>query len=270
MWSFGQVILTIGTLIVVVPARDAVVIVADSKTSRRTSTGQGAGTSANEKVFSLDGVPGAAFFVTGITPVEWVSDTGAVATVVDARGLVTSRLSRGGAVTRDGFDALARESATIAARIHRMGDLAAPLAGRELFTVVMVKAGSAGSQARAPHEVASFVVRLTATGAEVARREWQRFGRDDQARVLMFGEGAFVGAGLAQWAGGSAECARRFLAGGSGPVRAVDPAVAARGAYSILEAASTAMGAEGTVGPPFRAYVLARALAELPPVAPCR
>lgn len=266
MWTLGQVIVTIGTLIVVVPARDAVVIVADSKTSRRTSAGQGVGASATEKVFALDGVPDTAFFVTGMTPVEWVPDTGGVATVVDARGLVTSRLSRGGRVTRAGFDALADESARIAARIHRMGDLAAPLAGRDLFTVVMVKAGSGA----APHEVASFVVRLTASGADAGRRELQRFGPDNRAQVLMFGEGAFVGAGLAGWSGGAAECARRFLAGGAGPVRAVDPGEAARGAYSILEAASTAMGGDGTVGPPFRAYVLASALAELPPVAPCR
>lgn len=266
MLSLGQILLTIGTLIVVVPARDAVVIVADSKTSRRTVAGQGDGVTATEKVFSLTGVPGAAFFVTGISPVEWVSDDGGVATVVDARGLVTARLARKGSVTRVDFDAVADESARIAARIHRMGDLAAPLAGRELFTVVMVKAGSGA----APHEVGSFVVRLTMTGAEVSRREWQRFGPDNQARVMMFGEGAFVGAGLSQWRGGSAECARRFLASGTRPVRSVDPGEAARGAYSILEAASTAMGGDGTVGPPFRAYLLTTRLAELPPVAPCR
>ncbi|MBA3948822.1 MAG: hypothetical protein H0X44_02625 [Acidobacteria bacterium] len=146
MLSLGQILLTIGTLIVVVPARDAVVIVADSKTSRRTSAGQGVGAAA-----------GTAFFVTGISPVAWVPDDGGVATVVDARGLVTARLSRAGRVTREAFDAVADESARLSA-----------------------------------HEVASFVVRLTATGAD------------------------------------------------------------------------------GTVGPPFRAYLLSGRLAELPPVAPCR
>lgn len=266
MLSLGQIVLVVGTLIVVVPARDAVVIVADSKTSRRTSAGQGVGSGAAEKVFSLPGVPGTAFFVTGISPIEFLPDGGGVATVVDARGLVTARLSRAGSVTRAAFDAVAHESARLSARTHRMGDLAAPLAGRELFTVVMVKAGSGG----AAHEVASFVVRLTADGAEVSRREWERFGPADRARVLMFGEGAFVGAGLPRWTGGTAECARRFLSGGMRDVRAVEAGDAARGAYSILEATSTAMGGDGTVGPPFRAYALSSRLAELPPVAPCR
>lgn len=262
----SQIVLVVGTLIVVVPARDAVVIVADSKTARRTSSGEGIDAAVAEKVFSLPGVAGTAFFVTGISPVEWVPDDGGVATVVDARGLVTARLARTGRVTRQAFDAVADESARLSARIHRMGDLAAPLVGRELFTVVMVKAGSGG----APHDVASFVVRLTATGADVSRREWQRFGPGDHARVLMFGEGAFVGAGLPRWTGGTAECARRFLAGGTRAVHAVDATDAARGAYSILEATATAMGGDGTVGPPFRAYRLSGRLDELPPVAPCR
>lgn len=266
MLSLGQAILVVGTLIVVVPARDGVVIVADSKTSRRTSAGQGAGAAATEKVFSLQGVPGTAFFVTGISPVEWVPGDGGVATVVDARGLVTARLSRQGSVTRAAFDAVADESARLSARIHRMGAAAAPLVGRELFTVVMVRAGAGGSA----HDVASFVVRLTASGAEVSRREWQRFSPGDPARVLMFGEGTFVGAGLPRWTGGTAECARRFLASGTRAVRDVDAAGAARGGYSILEATSTAMGSDGTVGPPFRAYVLSSRLDELPPVAPCR
>jgi hypothetical protein len=266
MFWAGQILLTIGTLIVVVPARDAVVIVADSKTTRRMSGGQGIGATATEKVFGLPGVPGTAFFVTGISPVEFVHDGGGVATVVAARGLVTARLARAGRITREAFDAVAAESVRLSARVHRMGAPAAPLVGRELFTVVMVRAGSGA----APHEVASFVVRLTSNGAEVSRREWQTFVRDDHARVLMFGEGAFVGAGLSRWSGGTAECARRFMASGTRAVRAVDPADAARGAYSILEATSTAMGADGTVGPPFRAYLLARELTEMPPVAPCR
>lgn len=266
MPSLPQAILVVGTLIVVVPARDAVVIVADSKTSRRTSAGRDIGASATEKVFSLAGAPGTAFFVTGVSPVEWLPDGGGVATVVDARGLVTSRLSRVGRVTPAAFEAVANESARLSARIHRMGDLAAPLIGRELFTVVMVKAGSAG----AAHEVASFVVRLTAAGADVSRPEWQRFRPRDRARVLMFGEGDFVGAGLPQWPGGTAECARRFLASGTRDVGDVDPSDAARGAYSILEATSTAMGTDATVGPPFRVYALSSRLTELPPVAPCR
>jgi hypothetical protein len=113
-------------------------------------------------------------------------------------------------------------------------------------------------------------VRLGARDAEISRREWQRFSPSDPARVMMYGEGAFVGAGLPHWTGGSADCARQFLRSGERPVSRLDADGAARGAYSILEAASTAMGAEGTVGPPFRAYVLTLGLTELPPVAPCR
>ena len=266
MFLLGQIFLTIGTLIVVVPTRDGVVIVADSKSTRRTTAGAGAGTSVTEKVFTLPGVPGTAFFVTGNSPIEWVPDDGGVGTVVDARGVVTARLSRRGHVTREAFDAIADECARLAARLHRMGDLAAPLAGRELFTVAMIRAGSGTT----PHEVASFVVRLTSRGADVSRRDWQRFGPNDGARVMMFGEGAFVGAGVAQWTGGAANCAREFLGSGERPVSRVDAATAARGAYSILEATSTAMGGDGTVGPPFRAYVLTLGLRELPPVAPCR
>ncbi|MDQ3170521.1 MAG: hypothetical protein M3Q55_10330 [Acidobacteriota bacterium] len=266
MLLLGQILLTVGTLIVVVPTRDGVVIVADSKSSRRTTAGAGTSTSLTEKVFSLPGVPGTAFFVTGISPIEWVPDGGGIATVVDARGVVTARLSRRGHVTRDDFDAVADECARLAARLHRMGDLAVPLVGRELFTVVMVAAGSGATS----HEVASFVVRLGSRGADVSRREWQRFGPSDGARVMMYGEGAFVGAGLPHWTGGSAGCARQFLGGGERLVSRLDASAAARGAYSILEAASTAMGADGTVGPPFRAYVLTLGLTELPPVAPCR
>ena len=266
MLLLGQIVLTIGTLIVVVPTRDGMVIVADSKSSRRTTAGAGAGVGVSEKVFSLPGVPGTAFFVTGISPIEWVPDDGGVATVVDARGIVAARLSRRGNITRADFDAVAEECARLAARVHRMGDLAAPLAGRELFTVAMIKAGSGAT----PHEVASFIVRLTTIGADVARREWHRFGPGDAARVMMFGEGGFVGAGLPRWTGGSANCARQFLASGERPVSGLDAETAARGAYSILEAASTAMGGDGTVGPPFRAYVLTLALTEQPPVSPCR
>src|SRR5688572_31466376 len=104
MLLLGQILLTVGTLIVVVPTRDGVVIVADSKSSRRTTAGSGAGTAVTEKVFSLPGVPGTAFFVTGISPIEWVPDGGGVATVVDARGVVTARLSRRGNITRQDFD----------------------------------------------------------------------------------------------------------------------------------------------------------------------
>ena len=262
----GQILLAVGTLIVVVPTADGIVIVADSKLSRRTSGGVGRGASVTEKVFAVPGVPGTAFFVTGVTPVEWHPDGGSVATVVDARGLVTARLSHRGPVGRDAFDALAAHAARIAGRINRMGELAAPLAGRELFSVVMVRAGRGG----APHEVASFVIRLTSGGAEVSERTWDRFAARDRARVMMFGEGAFVGAGLPRWPGGSAECARDFLAAGGRRVRDIDAAQAARGAFSILEAASTAMGDAGVVGPPFRTYLLADALTELRPPPPCR
>jgi hypothetical protein len=261
----AQLLFTVGTLVIVVPARDGLVIVADSKSTRRAGAGAAAAVTAAEKVFELPGVPGHAFFVTGVSPVEWIVG-GAVATVVDARGVVSARLTGRGAVSREAFDAVADECATLAARIHRMGQAAAPLFGRELFSVVMARAGTGGTA----HEVASFVVRLTAAGAEVSKREWMRFDQDDVAQVLMYGEGAFVGAGLSRWGGGSAECARRFLASGRRPVRDMDPQSAAQGAYSIQEATSTAMGDAGTVGPPFRAYLLSAALREMPPVAPCR
>jgi len=260
----GAILLTIGTLIVVVPTRDGVVIVADSKLSRRTTAGAPTGTGVTEKVFSLPGVPGTAFFVTGITPVEWLPDGGTIATVVDARGLVTARLSHRGDVSRARFDALADEAARIAGRINRMGDLAAALTGRELFSVVMVKT-SGGT-----HDVASFVVRLTASGASVSERTWEPFAQSSAARVMMFGEGAFVGAGLPRWPGGSAECARRFLASGRRRVADVTHETAARGGYSILEAASIAMGEDGAVGPPFRTYLLTQTLTELRPPPPCR
>lgn len=260
----GAILLTIGTLIVVVPARDGVVIVADSKLSRRTTAGARTGTGVTEKVFSLPAVPGTAFFVTGNTPVEWLPDGGTVATVVDARGLVTARLSHGGEVSQARFDALADEAARIAGRIGRMGDLAAPLMGRELFSVIIVRTSGG------VHEVGSFVVRLAPDGASVSERTWERFAPSSPARVLMFGEGAFVGAGLAHWQGGAAECARRFMAGGWRRVADVDSATAARGGYSILEAASIAMGGAGAVGPPFRAYLLTHALTELRPPPPCR
>lgn len=266
MHLVGTLILTLGTLIVVVPTRDGVVIVADSKSTRRAASGAAAGVSLTEKVFSLPGLPGHAFFVTGVSPVEWVVDGQGVATVVDARGVLRARLSGLGAVTEARFEAVADECARLASRIHRMGDSAAPLVGRELFSVVMTRAGSGST----PHEVASFVVRLTASAAEVSSRAWQRFGPDSAAQVLMFGEGAFVGTGLPGWSGGAAECARQFLGAGARRVRELDAETAARGAYSIQEAASTAMGATGSIGPPFRAYVLTLALAELPPVAPCR
>lgn len=262
----GSILLTLGTLIVVVPTRDGVVIVADSKLSRNTAAGGRVGSGVTEKVFSLPGVPDAAFFVTGITPVEWLPDGGTTTTVVDARGLATARLSNRGHVSRAAFDALADEAARIAGRITRMGDLAAPLAGRELFSVVIVRAGSGAW----PHEVGSFVVRLTASGASVGERTWERFTQGDAARVMMFGEGAFVGAGLPRWQGGSAECARQFLASGRRRVRDLDRETAARGGYSILEAASIAMGDAGAVGPPFRTYLLTHALTELRPPPPCR
>ena len=261
----AQILIAIGTLVIVVPSRDGLVIVADSKSTRRAGSGSAAGVSAAEKVFELPGVPGHAFFVTGVSPVEWVVG-GSVATVVDARGVVSARLSDRGAISRDAFDAVAAECVKLAARIHRMGQAAAPLFGRELFSVVMTRAGTGGEA----HEVASFVVRLTATGAEISRREWARFGPSDIAQVLMFGEGAFVGAGVSRWGGGSAECARQFLGSGRRAVRDMDIQTAAQGAYSIQEAASTAMGEGGTVGPPFRAYLLSQQLREMPPVAPCR
>ena len=262
----GALLFTIGTLIIVVPAREGVVIVADSKSTRRAGSGAAGGVSAAEKVFELPGVPGHAFFVTGVSPVEWVVDGQGVATVVDARGVVTARLSHRGAVSRGEFDAIANECARLAARIHRMGAAAAPLVDRDLFTVGVVRAGSGGG----PHEVGSFVVRLTGSGAEVVRREWARFMAHDDTQVLMFGEGAFVGAGISRWRGGSADCARAFLASGRRSIQLTEIQAAAQGAYSIQEATSTAMGDGGTVGPPFRAYVLSAALRELPPVAPCR
>ncbi|MEX2272888.1 MAG: hypothetical protein WD690_15555 [Vicinamibacterales bacterium] len=265
MWLTGPLLLTLGTLVVVVPTRDGLVIVADSKSTRRTAAGATAAVDAAEKVFAFPGLPGHAFFVTGVSPVQWVVDGQGVATIVDAHGLVRARLSRRGSVSRADFDAVADEGAKLAARIHRMGASAAPLVGRDLFTVVMARAGSGNT----PHEVASFVISLTTSSAAVSKREWVRFAPGDAARVLMFGEGAFVGAGLARWTGGSAECARQFLAGRR-LVRDIDAQTAARGAYSIQEATSTAMGDAGTVGPPFRAYVLTLALNELPPVAPCR
>jgi hypothetical protein len=265
MGTIGALLLTIGTLVIVVPARDGVVIVADSKSTRRAGSGTAAGVSASEKVFELPGVPGHAFFVTGVSPVEWVVG-GSAATVVDARGVVSARLSGRGAVSREAFDAVAAECAKLAARIHRMGQAAAPLFGHELFSVVMTRAAAGGG----PHEVASFVVRLTGSGAEVSKREWMRFAQGDTTQVLMFGEGAFVGSGLSRWDGGSAECARQFLGSGRKLVRDMEIDAAAQGAYSIQEATSTAMGDAGTVGPPFRAYLLSRQLREMPPVAPCR
>ena len=264
--SLSTLILIAGTLIVVVPTRDGVVIVADSKSTRRTAAGAASGVSVAEKVFALPGLSGHAFFVTGASPVEWAVEGEGVATVVDARGVLRARLSGRGSVSSRDFDAVAQECARLAARIHRMGATAAPLVGRDLFTVGMTRAGSGNT----PHEVASFVIHLNATGAEVSRREWKQFAPRDRAQVLMFGEGAFVGAGLAQWTGGAAECARQFLGGGNRPVGEFDAQAAARGAYSIQEATSTAMGDAGSVGPPFRAYVLTLALNELPPVAPCR
>ena len=68
----------------------------------------------------------------------------------------------------------------------------------------------------------------------------------------------------------SGTLARRFLGSGRRPVREMDLQSAAQGAYSLQEATSTAMGDNGTVGPPFRAYLLSAPLRELPPVAPCR
>lgn len=264
--NLSSIILLLGTLIVVVPTRDGVVIVADSKTTRRTASGATAAVTTAEKVFSLDGVPGHAFFVTGSSPVEWSIEGQGTATIVDARGVVRARLSDRGAIAPRDFDAVAAECARLAARIHHMGDGAAPLVGRDLFTVGMVRAGAGG----VPHEVASFVVRLTSASAEVTRRQWQRFTPRDPTQVLMYGEGAFVAAGLAQWTGGAADCARKFLGSGQPRVADIDATTASRGAYAIQEATSTAMGDAGTVGPPFRAYVLTLALRELPPVNPCR
>ena len=266
MPATAALLLTVGTLVIVVPAREGVVIVADSKATRRAGPGGAADVSAAEKVFELPGVPGHAFFVTGVTPVEWVVDRQGVATVVDARGLVAARLGRRGYVSRGEFDAVANECARLAARIHRMGAAAAPLVDRDLFSVVMVRAGSGGR----PHEVGSFVIRLSAAGAEVTKRDWQQFMAHDAARVLMFGEGAFVAGGISHWRGGTADCARAFLASGRRSVQLTEIQAAAQGAYSIQEATSTAMGEGGTVGPPFRAYVLSAGLRELPPVAPCR
>lgn len=264
--TLSTLFLIAGTLIVVVPTREGLVIVADSKSTRRTAAGVAAGVGVAEKVFALPALPGHAFFVTGSTPVEWAVEGQGTATVVDARGVLRARLAGRGSVSRSDFDAVADECARLAARIHRMGATARALVNRDLFTVVMARAGAEG----APHQVASFVIRLTTTGAEVTRREWRQFGPADVAQVLMFGEGAFVGEGIGQWTGGSANCARQFLSGGNRRVRELDAQTAARGAYSIQEATSTAMGDAGTVGPPFRAYVLASALSELPPVAPCR
>lgn len=265
MSSLVQIILVVGTLIVVVPTRDGIVIVADSKTTRRAASGARAGVRAEEKVFALSGLPGHAFFVTGNSPVHFVTDGQGVATIVDARGVVQARLWERGAVTRADFDAVASECARLAARIHKMGAPQA-LIGRDLFTVVMARAGSGPM----PHEVASFVIRLTTTGAEVTNAEWARFAPGSATQILMFGEGRFVGAGLPGWTSGAARCAREFLDSGRRPVRQMNADTAARGAYSIQEAASIAMGGGGTIGPPFRAYVLSQALTELPPVAPCR
>lgn len=263
--ALGQLVLVAGTLIVVVPTRDGIVIVADSRTMQRTASGP-VSISTAEKIFDVPGLAGHAFFVTGRSPVHFVVEGQGVATIVDARGLIRSRLSRKTDVTHADFEAVARESARLAARIHRMPGGAGPLTDRELFTVGMVRAASE----RRPHEVASFVVRLTGASAEVSKLEWVSFGPDALARVMMFGEGGFVGAGLPNWGGGAARCARQFLGSGRRLVRDMDAGAAARGAYSIQEAASIAMGNEGTVGPPFRAYVLTRVLTELPPVAPCR
>lgn len=264
--AHGLILLLTGTLIVVVPTRDGIVISADSKLSRRTTAGAAAGVSAVEKVFSLPGVPDTAFFVTGNTPVEWLPDGGTPATIVDARGLVTARLRHGGRVTRGAFDAVAADAARIAARVHRLGTLAAPLAARDLFTVVMTRAGAGA----APHEVASFVIALTATGAEVRERTWDTFTTGDRARVMLFGEGTAVADGLARWSGGAAGCARQFLADGPRRVGDLDAAAAARGGYSVLEAASIAFGPDGPIGPPFRTYLLTATLAELRPPPPCR
>lgn len=265
MLAAAQLLVVIGTLIVVVPTRDGVVIVADSKATRRTASGV-ASVSTAEKVFDVPGVAGHAFFVTGASPVHVATEGQGMATIVDARGVVRARLWGRTQVGRADFDAVARECARLAARIHRMEGGAGPLVGRDLFTVGMVRA----AQGRRPHEVASFVIRLTATSAEVSSREWVSFGPDARARVMMFGEGGFVGDGLPGWGGGAARCARQFLGSGRRTVRAMDAETASRGAYSIQEAASTAMGDAGTIGPPFRAYLLADVLRELPPVAPCR
>jgi len=265
MPGVAQLIVVIGTLIVVVPTRDGVVIVADSKATRRTASGVAAVSTA-EKVFQVEGLSGHAFFVTGASPVHFAVEGQGVATIVDAGGVLRARLWGKTGVTRAGLEAIARECARLAARIHRLEGGAGPLEGRELFTVGMVRVASGDR----PHEVASFVVRLTAASAEVGSWEWVSFGPDALTRVMMFGEGRFVGAGLPNWGGGAARCARQFLSSGRRLVREMDANTAARGAYSIQEAASTAMGDTGTVGPPFRAYVLARALTELPPVAPCR
>src|SRR5688572_20341414 len=128
----NALLLVLGTLVIVVPTRDGLVLVADSKATRRTGAGATAGVSAAEKVFALPGVPGHAFFVTGASPVEWVIDGQGVATVVDARGVVAARLSGRGPVSRSAFDAVADECAKLAARVHRMGPAAAPLVGRDL------------------------------------------------------------------------------------------------------------------------------------------
>lgn len=264
--NLSTLLLIVGTLVIVVPTRDGVVIVADSKSTRRTASGSATGVAVTEKVFAMPGLPGHAFFVTGNSPVEWVVQGQGTATIVDARGVLRARLPSRGPVTREQFDAIARECARLAARIHRIGAPAAALVGQDLFSVVMTRSASG----QEPHEAASFVIRLTASGAEIVRREWKTFRPGDAAQVLMFGEGAFVGAGLAQWVGGAAECARQFLGAGVRRVRDLDATTASRGAYSIQEATSIAMGDAGTVGPPFRAYVLTNVLTELPPVAPCR
>ena len=264
--TLSSLLLIAGTLVVVVPTRDGLVIVADSKSMRRAASGAAAGATVAEKVFVLPGVAGHAFFVTGNSPVEWIVEGQGTATIVDGRGIVQARLSNRGPVSRAQFDAVADECARIAARIHRTGAGAAALVGRDLFSVVMTRAASASG----PYEVASFVIRLTVSGAEAVRREWKTFRAGDLGQVFMFGEGAFVGAGVAQWTGGAADCARQFLAAGVRRVRDLDATTAARGAYSIQEATSIAMGDAGSVGPPFRAYVLASTLNELPPPAPCR
>src|SRR5688572_28730373 len=90
--SFPILAFVLGTLVVVMPTRDGLVIVADSKSTRRTTGGVAAGFTAEEKVFAVSGVPGHAFFVTGVSRVDSVEGEG-VATIVDARGVVRARLS---------------------------------------------------------------------------------------------------------------------------------------------------------------------------------
>src|SRR5688500_11739066 len=113
-------VLVLGTLVVVVPTRDGLVIVADSQSTRRTTAGATAGVNVVEKVFELPGLPGHAFFVTGASPVEFIVQGQGTATVVDARGVLSARLSGRGAVSRSDFDAVASECARLSARIHHM------------------------------------------------------------------------------------------------------------------------------------------------------